>query len=67
LCPEVSPTKGVQRFGIKGKLDLRCVGPYKITEACGPVAYKLMLPPKMYAVHDIYHVSQLKKCVRVPT
>jgi hypothetical protein len=63
----VSPTRGVQRFGVKGKLAPRYVGPYEIIEACGPVAYRLRLPPQLSAIHDIFHVSQLKKCVRVPT
>jgi hypothetical protein len=63
----VSPTKGVQRFGIKGKLAPRYIGPFKILEICGPVAYKLLLPPQMAAIHDIFHVSQLKKCIKVPT
>ena len=40
----VSPTRGVQRFGVKGKLAPRYVGPYEIIEECGPVAYRLRLP-----------------------
>jgi hypothetical protein len=64
---KVSPTKGVQRFGIKGKLAPRYIGPYEIIDACGPVAYKLKLPPKMFAIHNVFHVSQLKKCIRLPT
>jgi hypothetical protein len=64
---KVSPTKGLQRFGIKGKLAPRYIRPYKIIEACGPVAYKLMLPPKMSAINDVFHVSHLNKCVQLPT
>ncbi|WVZ58586.1 LOW QUALITY PROTEIN: hypothetical protein U9M48_008844 [Paspalum notatum var. saurae] len=62
----VSPMKGVHRFGVKGKLAPRYVGPFKITERCGSVAYRLELPPHLAAVHDVFHVSQLKKCLRVP-
>ncbi|WVZ70361.1 hypothetical protein U9M48_019036 [Paspalum notatum var. saurae] len=62
----VSPMKGVHRFGVKGKLAPRYVGPFKITEQCGPVAYRLELPTHLPAVHDVFHVSQLKKCLRVP-
>jgi hypothetical protein len=57
----------VQRFGIKGKLAPRYIAPYEIIEACGPVAYKLKLPPIMCAIHNVFHVSQLKKCVQLPT
>jgi hypothetical protein len=63
----VSPTKGVQRFGIKGKLAPRYIGPYEIIEECGPVAYRLRLPSQLVVIHNVFHVSQLKKCVRVPT
>ena len=63
----VSPTRGVQRFGVKGKLAPRYVGPYEIIEECGPVAYRLRLPSRLAAIHDVFHISQLKKCIRVPT
>jgi hypothetical protein len=63
----VSPTQGVQRFGIKGKLAPRYVGPFEILEICGLVAYRLQLPPQLAAIHNVFHVSQLKKCVSVPT
>ncbi|WVZ76391.1 hypothetical protein U9M48_024368 [Paspalum notatum var. saurae] len=62
----VSPMKGVHRFRVKGKLAPRYVRPFKITEQCGPVAYRLELPLHLAAVHDVFHVSQLKKCLRVP-
>jgi hypothetical protein len=50
-----------------GKLAPRYVGPFKILENCGPVAYRLQLPPQLATIHNIFHVSQLKKCIRVPT
>ncbi|WVZ81254.1 hypothetical protein U9M48_028649 [Paspalum notatum var. saurae] len=62
----VSLMKGVHHFGVKGKLAPRYVGPFKITEQCGPIAYLLELPPHQAAVHDVFHVMQLKKCLRVP-
>ncbi|WVZ80774.1 hypothetical protein U9M48_028227 [Paspalum notatum var. saurae] len=62
----VSPMKGVHRFRVKGKLAPRYIGPFKITEKCGSVAYRLDLPPHLAMVHDVFHVSQLKKCLRVP-
>ena len=62
---KVSPMKGVQRFGVKRKLVPRYVGPYKIIERKGNVAYKLQLPPEMSAIFDVFHVSQLKRCLRI--
>jgi hypothetical protein len=58
--------KGVKRFGVKGKLSPRYIGPFLICEKCGKVAYKLELPPSLAGVHDIFHVSQLKKCLKAP-
>jgi hypothetical protein len=62
----ISPMKGVKRFGMKEKLAPRYIGPFSILEKCGPVAYKLELPPSLEGVHDIFHVSQLKKCLKGP-
>jgi hypothetical protein len=63
---KVSPMKGVKRFGVKGKLSPRYIGPFPILEKCRNVAYKLELPPSLAGVHDIFHVSQLKKCLKAP-
>jgi hypothetical protein len=63
----VSPTRGIQRFGVKGKLAPRYIGPFEILEICGPVAYRLQLPFQLAAIHNIFHVSQLRKCVKIPT
>jgi hypothetical protein len=63
----VSPTKGVQCFGIKGKLAPRHVGPFEILKVCGPVAYKIRLPSQLLAIHNVFHISQLKKCIKVRT
>jgi hypothetical protein len=62
----VSPMKGVKRFGVKGKLAPRYIRPFPILEKCGIVAYKLDLPPSLARVHNIFHVSQLKKCLKAP-
>jgi hypothetical protein len=62
----VSPTKGVQRFGVKGKLAPRYIGPYEITEVYGPVAYRIRLPGRFAAIHNVFHVSQLRKCAHEP-
>ncbi|GKD33397.1 putative reverse transcriptase domain-containing protein [Tanacetum coccineum] len=63
---KVSPWKGVVRFGKKGKLASRCVGPFEIVEKVGPVAYRLDLPEELDGVHDTFHVSNLKKCLADP-
>jgi hypothetical protein len=63
---KVSPIRGVRRFGVKGKLALQYVGLYQILAKHGEVAYQLSLPEGLSAVHDVFHVSQLKKCLRVP-
>ena len=60
---KVSPTKGVHRFGIKGKLSPRFIGPFEIFERIGVVAYRLALPPSLDKVHNIFHVSMLRKNV----
>ncbi|KAI3744698.1 hypothetical protein L1987_57788 [Smallanthus sonchifolius] len=60
---KVSPWKGVVRFGKKGKLAPRYVGPFKILERVGKVAYKLDLPSELINVHPTFHVSNLKKCL----
>src|SRR5438132_2946445 len=59
--------KGIHRFGVKGKLVPRYIGPFRILQQCGPVAYQLELPPHLSSTHDVFHVSQLKKCLRVPS
>jgi hypothetical protein len=63
---KVSPIRGVRRFGVKGKLAPRYIRPYQIQARCGEVAYQLSLPGSLSAVHDVFHISQLKKCLRVP-
>ncbi|GKE33570.1 putative reverse transcriptase domain-containing protein [Tanacetum coccineum] len=64
IGPElVSPWKGVIRFGTKGKLAPKYVGPFEILERIGLVAYRLRLPEELSSVHDTFHVSNLKKCL----
>jgi hypothetical protein len=63
---KVSPMKGANRFRVKGKLAPQYIGSFLILEQCEPVAYWLQLPETLSVVHNVFHVSQLKKCLRVP-
>ena len=58
---KVSPWKKVMRFGKKGKLNPRFIGPYKVIEKVGPVAYRLALPPDLEKIHNVFHVSMLRR------
>jgi hypothetical protein len=62
---KVSPMRGLRYFKVRGKLARRFIGPFKILEKRGEVAYQLELPPLLSDVHDVLHVPQLKKCLRV--
>jgi hypothetical protein len=57
--------RGTHRSKVKGKLAPRYVRPFKVINHKGEVAYQLELPPQLSNVHDVFHVSQLKKCLRV--
>jgi len=59
----VSPSKGIIRFGMVGKLSLRYIGPYLIMQRVGEVAYSLELQPELSRVHNVFHVLQLRKYV----
>jgi hypothetical protein len=59
--------KGVHRFGIKGKLTPRYIGPYPIIDKYGPTSYQVELLSKLSGVHNVFHVSQLKGCLKPPT
>ena len=58
---KVMPKRRVVRFGKRGKLSLRFIGPFEILERVGTVAYRLALPPSMLGVHEVFHVSMLRR------
>ena len=58
---KVLPWKKVMRFRRKGKLSLRFIGPYEVIEKVGPVAYRLALPPDLEKIHNVFHVSMLRR------
>ena len=58
-----SPMKSVMRFGRKGKLSPRFVGPFEILERVGTLAYKVALPPSLSKIHNVFHISTLRKYV----
>ena len=64
---KVMPKWGVVRFGKRGKLSPRFIGPFKILERVGTVAYRLALPPSMLGVHEVFHVSMLRKYTPDPS
>ena len=60
---KVSPTKGIKRFRVQGKLSTRYIGPYEIIEKLNPVAYRLDLPVELEHMHNVFHISQLGKYI----
>ena len=64
---KISPTKGITRFRKRGKLNPRFIGPFEVLERVGKVAYLLALPPSLSGVHDIFHVSMLRKYIADPS
>ena len=58
---KVMPKRGVVRFGKHGKLSPRYIGPFKILERVGTISYRLALPPSLSGVHEVFHVSMLRK------
>ena len=64
---KVSPMKSIMRFGRKGKLSPRFVGPFEVLERVGTLAYKVALPPSLSKIHNVFHVSTLRKCIYDPS
>ena len=64
---KVAPMRGVMRFGRKGKLSPRYIGPFEILERVGVVAYRLALPPSLSGVHNVFHVLMLRRYVADPS
>ena len=63
----VSPWKGILRFGKRGKLSPRYIGPYEIVDKVGVVAYRLRLPSELANIHDVFHVFMLRKYIFDPS
>ena len=63
----VAPMKGVMRFGRKGKLNPRFVGPFEVLERVGEVAYRVALPPALSRIHNVFHESMLRKNIPDPS
>ncbi|XP_024033103.1 uncharacterized protein LOC112095405 [Morus notabilis] len=64
---KIAPMKGVMHFGKKGKLSPRYIGHFQIIKRIGKIAYRLALPPELATVHDVFHVSMLKKYTPDPS
>jgi hypothetical protein len=62
---KVSPIRGTRRFQVHGKLAPRYIGPYKVLKRVGAVAYRLELPEELSDIHLVFHVSQLRRCLKV--
>lgn len=63
---KVSPMKGIKRFGLGKKLNPRYIGPFRVTKQIGEVAYQLELPDSLAGVHNVFHISLLRKCLKLP-
>jgi hypothetical protein len=63
---KLSPLRGMRRFKVKGKLSPRFIGPFRVFRRVGEMAYQLELPDNLSDVHNVFHVSQLKKCLCIP-